>query len=107
VAVTGAQPEQNHAPGAPASFKEEFAWVPDHGECPSAYIECDMQTASQRQTYDHYADGKTARCFCALQRDMARTSGFMRRFIQSVERMQRADCKFGKSRVNQERELYL
>src|SRR5580704_13055610 len=73
---------------APASFKEEFAWVPDHGECPSAYIECGMQTASQRQSYDHYAS-----CgFCALQRDPAKNIGRLRRgLIESVERMQRAD----------------
>ncbi len=107
MAVTGAQPERNHAPGAPASFKEEFAWVPDHGECPSAYIECDMQTASQRQTYDHYADCFLARRFCALQRDTQERQALCSGFIQPVERMQRADGKFGKGRVNQEREFYL
>jgi len=40
------------ARGAPASIKEEFAPVPAHGEYPHGYIECGMQTASQRQRYD-------------------------------------------------------
>jgi hypothetical protein len=66
--MTGARPERSQAHGAPASFKEEFAWVPDHGECPPAYIECGMQTASQRQSYDRYAK----RGFCALQRGPAK-----------------------------------
>jgi hypothetical protein len=64
--------DRSEALTAPASFKEEFAWVPDHGEYPSAYIECGMQTASQRQTYDHYADGSAAYRLCALQRDIAK-----------------------------------
>jgi hypothetical protein len=33
-------------------IEEEFARVPARGERPQAYIECGMQTASQRQDYD-------------------------------------------------------
>jgi hypothetical protein len=41
----------------------EFARIPARGEYPQAYIECGMQTASQRQRYDRAG-------YCAAQREI-------------------------------------
>src|SRR6201999_550487 len=46
---------------APAWIEEEFTGAPGRAERPPAYIECSMQTASQRHGYDGPA-------YCALQR---------------------------------------
>ena len=83
--LTGAQ-----ARGAPALIKEEFVRVPARGEHPQAYIECGMQTASQRHGYDGAE-------YCAAQREIGR---LRRLVIEIVKRMQRAHGEFGKGRVN-------
>ena len=89
--MTGAQ-----ARDAPVVVKEEFARIGSESECPKGYIECGMQTASQRQRYD-------GSVYCAPQRNR----GGSGRFVESIERMQRAHCKFGEGGVNQKRKLYL
>ena len=49
---------------APAVIEEEFARAAARGDHPQGYIECGMQTASQRQGYDGAG-------FCAPQRKAA------------------------------------
>src|SRR5580658_4569794 len=84
--------------------KEESAQVPARSVQPPAYIECGMQTASQRQSYD---GGK----YCAPQREpvLLATPGlvFCLGFIEAVQRVQGAHCELGKRRVNQQRKLDL
>ena len=89
--MTGAQ-----ARDAPDFVKEEFARIWSESECPKAYIECGMQTASQRRRYDGSG-------YCAPQRKRGESG----RFIESVQRMQRAHREFGEGGVNQKRKLYL
>jgi len=60
---------------APASIKEKFARAPARGEHPQAYIECGMQTASQRQGYDGAE-------YCAPQRENRRDSDCRQRQTQ-------------------------
>src|SRR5207248_995287 len=88
--------DRSAARDAPVFVKEEFARSRSESECPKAYIECGMQTASQRQRYDGSG-------YCAPQRKRCRSG----RFIESVQRMQGPYCKFGEGGVNQKRKLYL
>src|SRR6516165_6161439 len=53
--------DRSGARDAPVLVKEEFARIRSESECPKAYIECGMQTASQRQRYDGSG-------YCAPQR---------------------------------------
>jgi hypothetical protein len=82
--MTGAQ-----ARDAPVFVKEEFARIGSESECPKGYIECGMQTASQRQRYD-------GSVYCAPQRKRRRSG----RFIESIQRMQRPYREFGEGSVN-------
>src|SRR3984885_8404326 len=88
--------DRSVARGAPVLIKDEFAQVPARDEYSPAYIECGMQTASQRQGYD-------AAAYCALQRKPDRLCCF----IQAIERMQRPHCQFGECGIDQERKLDL
>ena len=82
--MTGAQ-----ARDAPVFVKEEFVRIGSESECPKGYIECGMQTASQRQRYD-------GSVYCAPQRKRRRSG----RFIESIQRMQRPYREFGEGSVN-------
>jgi hypothetical protein len=75
---------------APVFVKEEFVRIGSESECPKAYIECGMQTASQRQRYDGSG-------YCAPQRKRGKSG----RFVESIQRMQCAYCEFGEGGVNQ------
>jgi hypothetical protein len=55
---------RSEARPAPAIIEEEFAGAQARSDHPQAYIECGMQTASQRQ-------GDDAAEICALQREIA------------------------------------
>src|SRR6201987_5967295 len=89
--MTGAEPVTRRS-----SSKKEFARIGSESECPKAYIECGMQTASQRQRYDGSG-------YCAPQRKRGKSG----RFVESIQRMQRAHREFGEGGINQKRKFYL
>jgi hypothetical protein len=70
-------------------IKEEFARIVVRSECPKAYIECGMQTASQDSDV-------TIQEYCAPQ---PKGRG-LRRFVEAIQRMQRAHRKFGEGGVD-------
>src|SRR6201987_6434834 len=89
--MTGAEPVTRRS-----SSKEEFARSGSESECPKAYIECGRQTSSQTRRYEGSG-------YCAPQRKRGKSG----RFVESIQRMQRAHCEFGEGGVNQKRKFYL